>query len=300
MVKEKFARRSFGEPYKCKKDWDEDCFVQCGDSGLVLKAENTYNTAFFEAFPTNPKTFIRGEGETIQEAEERAFEKLQKYKKCEKHEFERNGYTNGAGFCKHCGLFKSKCFEPSTTCVICNKPTNWGYDVNKEWYCKKHIHLMPYEKMHSYQQEDFDSKRTEKITKLEHFNYLEDREYYLKETPNELKHLEEFMKGIFKELSLNMGFSNIKTADIKEKYALAVKNFGISINMFRKQHEYVDYRIYEKDSIKLISIRFNEQEEISEEDSNEEVYVKTGREIYLFSLDTKNMINLLKIYNVNL
>lgn len=130
----KYARKSFGEPYLCKQDWAEDCFVQCGGDGIVFSqggfqeimfSDNpieslakesakptTYRTAFFEAFPRNPDTFIRGEGKTIEEAEEKAWNKLQKYLACTGHEFEKRGYTNGAGFCKHCNMFASKVFEP--------------------------------------------------------------------------------------------------------------------------------------------------------------------------------------------
>lgn len=95
--------------------WPDDCMVQWGDSGVVLREADkggSYRTAFFEAFPRNPNTFIRGEGATVGDAEASAFAKFQKYQACDGHEFERRGYTNGAGFCKHCGFFGSKAFEP--------------------------------------------------------------------------------------------------------------------------------------------------------------------------------------------
>lgn len=96
-------------------DWPEDCYVQWGGQGVVLAKKESggcYYTAFFEAFPKNPKTFIRGEGATVAEAEQSAFQKFKRYLACPGHEFERRGYTNGAGFCKHCSLFKSNAFEP--------------------------------------------------------------------------------------------------------------------------------------------------------------------------------------------
>jgi len=158
----KTARKSFGAPYECKQAWNEDCFVQCGDIGIVLSGDmqncfesknplkhisehTSYTTAFFEAFPNNPKTFIRGEGKTIVEAEMVAWNKLQKYLACENHEFERRNYTNGAGFCKHCGLFKSKAFEPSTKCCICGVPTYYTIDKKDNWYCKDHKKSIPEE-----------------------------------------------------------------------------------------------------------------------------------------------------------
>ena len=60
--------------------WPEDCLVQWGDRGLVLRREKSggsYTTAFFEAFPNNPQTFIRGEGVCIEEAERLAFKQFE-------------------------------------------------------------------------------------------------------------------------------------------------------------------------------------------------------------------------------
>lgn len=163
-MNEKYARSSFGKPYLCKKDWPEDCNVQCGSNGIVLPSGSfekvmssesiedvtknmitpeTYVTAFFEAFPKNPNTFIRGEGKTIEEAEEMAYVQFEKISNCQNHEFEKRGYTNGAGFCKHCNLFKTNVFDPDHNCKICNVPTYYSFDKNKEVYCENCKHLMP-------------------------------------------------------------------------------------------------------------------------------------------------------------
>lgn len=133
--------RPGGDKHSPVCPWPDDCYVQWGGDGIVFTGgggiekginiltgvlagqkesageamellKNSYVTAFFEAFPTEPKTFIRGEGSTIEEAEKQAFEQFQKHVSCPGHEFERRGYTNGCGLCKHCGLFKSKAFEP--------------------------------------------------------------------------------------------------------------------------------------------------------------------------------------------
>jgi hypothetical protein len=164
----KTARKSFGKDYECKCDWEDDCFVQCGDSGIVLgkgslqevfDAENplkalgeaasdekSYITAFFEAFPKEPSTFIRGEGKTVEEAEQSAWKQYQKFKSCPEHEFERRNYKNGAGLCKHCGLFNSKAFDPLYKCVICGIPTYYTCDVDKNWYCEDHSSQIPEDK----------------------------------------------------------------------------------------------------------------------------------------------------------
>lgn len=284
------ARRSFGEDYECKKDWDDDCFCQCGGKGLVVSNEgDSYTTAFFEVFNKNPDTFIRGEGNTVEEAEENAWNKLQIYKDCKGHEFERRGYTNRAGFCKHCGLFVSKYFKPSTKCKICGEPTNWTYNKYDEWYCKKHTHLIPYEEMNDYRKRKFDNSKTERITTLNDFMYSEDREYYLKHNNLEMRCLDNFMTNKFKELSNELGFDDVTIANIKEKYIFAVKNCPMSISMFASKHEYIGNIEYKENRFHLISLIFNELKEVSEEDSDENIYEKTGRTIYLFSLETDSL-----------
>lgn len=153
------ARMGFAkDPHPCQYDWPGDCFVQCGGHGLVVpkgvleslligekpEKSKSYTTAFFEAFPSD--TFIRGEGDTIEEAEGKCWEKYQRGLACKGHEFERRGYKNGAGFCKYCNFFKSGVFEPSEKCVICGKATFCVYDTDGNWYCKEHKDKIPKDK----------------------------------------------------------------------------------------------------------------------------------------------------------
>lgn len=88
--------------------WPDDCYVQWGDKGVVGTAKGSYITAFFESFP--PGTFIRGEGLHVAAAEQDAWKQYERILACPAHEFERRGYTNGMGFCKHCGMSSSKAF----------------------------------------------------------------------------------------------------------------------------------------------------------------------------------------------
>jgi hypothetical protein len=116
--------------------------VQWGAKGVVISAKGNYATAFFEAFPNDPATFIRGEGATVAEAEEKALARWRRHKACAGHEFERRGYRNGAGVCKHCGLFNSDAFEPEERCTVCGCPTYYTYGTDAEgvahWYCEEH------------------------------------------------------------------------------------------------------------------------------------------------------------------
>lgn len=133
--------------YQCKYPWPDDCHVQCGGDGIVftgktieeafsdpetsigqtagvvdLPEEHGYRTAFFEAFPRNPNTFLRGEGETTELAEQSAWEQYQKHSACDHPEFEKRGYTNGAGFCVQCDMFSSRHYAPWSKCKHCDYP----------------------------------------------------------------------------------------------------------------------------------------------------------------------------------
>lgn len=154
------VRMSGCPEYDSKYEWG--FFCQGGTSGIVLPKgsfdkifdgdplkglaegiadEESYTTAFFEAFPKNPSCFLRGEGKTIEEAEESCWQKYQKVLNC-KHEMERRDRTDGYGYCKHCS-YSSTVFEPLTKCCKCGKPTAYTKDYKGRWYCEKHSQSMP-------------------------------------------------------------------------------------------------------------------------------------------------------------
>jgi len=185
---QKQARRSFGKPYDCLKPWPEDCGVQCGDSGIVLGGkgslgkvlggedplkelseaaahEETYTTAFFEAFPKNPSCFIRGEGKTIEEAEEKAYQKWLGILNCPGHEFEARGRKDGYGYCKHCTLSKSGVLPILNKCCKCKVPTNWMSDTKGNIYCKKHAQNIPKKYLSRWLQEKRTPRKIKKLYK---------------------------------------------------------------------------------------------------------------------------------------
>jgi hypothetical protein len=100
--------------YQPHQPWPDDCATQSGGQGVVFgpTRDRDYTTAFFEAFPTAPRTFIRGEGATRTEAEDAAWAQWQRIRVCPGHKLERRDYRNGAGLCRHCDLFVSDAFEP--------------------------------------------------------------------------------------------------------------------------------------------------------------------------------------------
>ena len=134
----KTARQSFGQPWVCQKPWPEDCFVQCGGSGIVIGngEKDSYKTAFFEAFPKEPKTFIRGEGNDVAAAEDEAWGKYQKILACDGHEFVRYGTEHGV--CKKCKLFQTNIFPPEASCSVCGKPHVNAVGPDKSPMCHKH------------------------------------------------------------------------------------------------------------------------------------------------------------------
>jgi hypothetical protein len=124
--------------------WPEDCMIQGGTHGTVFsRTRPTYTTAFFEAFPRNPDTFLRGEGETVTDAEHDAWQKWQRILNCPSptgHEYETRGYRNGSGFCKHCNLFMGNVFDLASigsVCTVCGVGTYWTVRDDKI-YCETH------------------------------------------------------------------------------------------------------------------------------------------------------------------
>jgi hypothetical protein len=129
--------------HECQYPWPTEIFVQGGDHGLVLGKEKCYSTAFIEAFPTG--TFIRGEGQTVAEAENRCWEKYKTIVACLGHEFERRGRTDGYAYCKHCA-FGGRVLVPLTNCCVCGVATSWTQDTEKKWYCQEHADRIPADK----------------------------------------------------------------------------------------------------------------------------------------------------------
>lgn len=110
-------------------DWPDTATVQWGSKGVVIcRTKPNYKTAFFEVFDkSDPGTgFVRGEGETIADAERECFAKYTKYRACNHELFGRRGYTNGGGFCLKCGAFSSA-FQPIVELGNWRKPVPY-YD----------------------------------------------------------------------------------------------------------------------------------------------------------------------------
>lgn len=121
------ARHHHSDPWRPLCAWPDDATVQWGRHGIVLGDKTSYQTAFFEVFlKNNPKAdFLRGEGETLEAAEEDAFSRYRKAMACD-HLFGRRGYLNGVGRCLRCGHLKSNVFKPISDLSAWRAPLDVG------------------------------------------------------------------------------------------------------------------------------------------------------------------------------
>lgn len=119
-----------GNMHDCQHDWPDNVRIQHGEKGIVFSKNGNYSTSFFEAFPPTSVTdsYVRGEGSSVKEAENNAFEKYLKMINCEQHDYVRKG-KGESGICKLCSSTKDEVFPPveSLTCSVCNKPSSNFY-----------------------------------------------------------------------------------------------------------------------------------------------------------------------------
>lgn len=236
--------------YLCQYDWPVDCTVQGDDFSVVLTDdtygdEDTYETAFFEAFPRNPDTFIRGEGETLQEAETNAWNQWQQVLTCPGHEFERPGYKNGAGVCQHCGMFGANVFDPLTTCIICSTPTTYTSSKKKDSYCQAHAYLIPDEDLYDYQ------KTNKRRQQRHHLTTLADIQLAHKLAIE----CEDFIEW------LSVPFTSEGLENIREVGEYAILMTGLESAKFNRQHVLERVVFYERDDKDVPAFIYQERDE---------------------------------------
>lgn len=132
------ARTSLDEKreYSCQHNWSEKASLQCGSKGVVLKKEGGgYSTAFFEVF--YGENFIRGEGETIETAENQAYIQYEKLLNCPQHKFEPEQRNPRNGVCSCCGFIEKNHYLPKDNCCVCGKKHIF-LELNEKKYCLNH------------------------------------------------------------------------------------------------------------------------------------------------------------------
>jgi len=228
------ARKSWGEDYICLKSWPTDAFLQCGDNGLVV-GKKSYTTAFFEAFPKNPSTFIRGEGLNLELAEADAFCKYERIMACPQHEYKRrNDSEHGA--CIHCNLFTSHCFSPINSCNICRKThVNYGYKDNN--LCREHFIEAIEQVQKNYSIDDDYAEDSRSESEIDHY-YIEKMlftQYALKHEIIDLSKHEYLENNRLNDLQNEFYiFCRSEFLAIYQERKAQEKEFKLSAMMFRK------------------------------------------------------------------
>ncbi len=105
----------------------------------MVLGKDPYVTAFFEVFPgENSKSggFIRGEGKTISEAEDAAFQKHVKRSDCD-HLWGREKYRNTGQMCRFCRAFRCDHIPPVVELGHHRKPlsrfeASWVKDLEED------------------------------------------------------------------------------------------------------------------------------------------------------------------------
>lgn len=172
-------KMSMSDPWTSPHDYPPG-YIQGGRKGIVFSSNGNYRTAFIEFFPAED-SMVRGEGKTIEEADDDLWEKLARQNACPEHEYEPRGYTNGAGFCKHCKKFKSKCFtaeELGQFCRECGVPTGVKdgrfFPATKDFACSEHDPLEPYYDMLMFVSHDYDGPEHDEELFRNHYESLRD------------------------------------------------------------------------------------------------------------------------------
>ena len=129
-----FGTQAPGGTIECSFPWPEHVDrINGGNKGVVFSSKGNYTTAFVEVYVDG--MFIRGEGATVEQAEESAWVKYTHFSSCEEHIYEPRGYLNGLGFCINCNRSKSQAFTPEELgayCDICKAPSySWFHRVKK-------------------------------------------------------------------------------------------------------------------------------------------------------------------------
>lgn len=99
--------------------------VQGGATGVVIVRDGPgYTTAFVECFPAG--SFLRGQGSTVEEADDACWAKLQAYLRCPGHDWEPRQYRNGSGICALCSQYGHDVLTAAQLgyfCTACGTPT---------------------------------------------------------------------------------------------------------------------------------------------------------------------------------
>lgn len=125
-------------------EWPDETIYSAGGCAPTGDPGTRPDPWFLEVYPPGA-SFIRGNGATPEESEDRAWASFQRALHCDgehEHLWEPRGYTNGAGFCRWCSTFASRVFtgeDLGQFCAVCGDPTTHGTDSDKAPRCELHM-----------------------------------------------------------------------------------------------------------------------------------------------------------------
>lgn len=238
--------------YTCKYDWPTDCFVQCGGKGVVIGNQHKkgYVTAFFEAFPSN--NFIRGEGETVDLAEDAAWKKYQVMATCPEHHFIKSESRKRDAVCECCGFSVKNYYPPEHVCSCCGE-NSVSLNIDEKYFCFKHF-------IETAEQLDYQIT-DERITDFKKEVFKEIQASQEKE-----KNIIDLMLGkndeslkIYKDIAdddyrVEMKISSLKNIELMKNILIATQMANIS-DKFASEYELIDWIQKQKDSLSMTAIQ---------------------------------------------
>lgn len=130
--------------YYTKYDWPLDTIFNLnGSLNKEINKKYSEGQVYMEIFTetSNAKTYDASYGNDFEECEEKLWNKYQSYLHCN-HEYIRESpkgihYSDGTGFCKHCGMMKINALKPESICEKCGKPATLIQLVDGKNVCEE-------------------------------------------------------------------------------------------------------------------------------------------------------------------
>lgn len=255
-MKKIIKNRSLGimntSDYTCKYDWPTECFVQCGGKGIVMGNQHRkgYVTAFFEAFPFN--NFIRGEGETIDLAEDAAWKKYQVMANCTEHSFKKSESRQRDAVCECCELSVRDYYPPEKECSCCGK-SNVSLSIYDQYFCLEHFiekaekinYQITAELISGFKKEVFENIQASQEKEKNIIDLM------LGKNDGGLSSYEDISNDDYR---VEMKISNLKDIEFMKNILKATKMANIS-DKFSSEYEMIDWIQKQKDSLSMVSVK---------------------------------------------
>lgn len=238
--------------YTCKYDWPTECFVQCGGKGVVIGNQHRkgYVTAFFEAFPFN--NFIRGEGETIDLAEDAAWKKYQVMATCPEHRFIKSESRKRDAVCECCGFSIRDYYPPEKECSCCGK-NNVSLYIYDQYFCLEHFIEKAEQINYQITDELISDFKKQVFAEIQASQEKEKNfiDMVLSKNDEKIKSYEDITDDDYR---VEMKISEIQSIELM-KNLLNVTKMGNISDKFSSEYELIDWVQKQKDSLSMAAIQ---------------------------------------------